>query len=164
MKSPFKIEVFRSEHQKGVEELVLPIQQIEFGVPVTLEGQPDLVDIHGTFQNGNGNFWVATSDDKVVGSVGIVDFGDNRVALKKMFVHADYRGKDLGVASALLNTVFEWCEQHLIPEIYLGTVDILKAAHRFYEKNGFVEISMNQLPEQFPLVAVDTKFYRFTKQ
>ena len=163
MNSVFKIEVFRSEHQKGVEELVLPIQQIEFGVPVTLEGQPDLVDIHGTFQNGNGNFWVAISNDKVIGSVGIVDFGDNRVALKKMFVHADYRGKDLGVASALLNTVFEWCEQHLIPEIYLGTVDILKAAHRFYEKNGFVEISKNQLPEQFPLVAVDTKFYRFTK-
>lgn len=164
MNSVFKIEVFQSEHQKGVEELVLPIQQIEFGVPVTLEGQPDLVDIHETFQNGNGNFWVAISNDKVIGSVGIVDFGDNRVALKKMFVHADFRGKDLGVASALLNTVFKWCEQHSIQEIYLGTVDILKAAHRFYEKNGFVEISKNQLPECFPLVSVDTKFYRFTKQ
>lgn len=160
----YLIEAFRPEHQKGVEELVLPIQQIEFGVPVTLEGQPDLVDINGTFQHDKGNFWVAISSGKIIGSVGIVYFGENRVALKKMFVHADFRGKDLGVASALLNTVFKWCAQHLIQEIYLGTVDILKAAHRFYEKNGFVEISMNQLPERFPLVAVDTKFYRFTFQ
>lgn len=156
----YKIDSFRPEHQTGVEQLVLPIQQIEFGVAVTLEGQPDLVDIKGTFQHGAGNFWVALVDGKVVGSVGIVDIANNQVALKKMFVHADYRGKELGVASALLNTVFDWCAQHSIRVIYLGTVDIQKAAHRFYEKNGFVEVAMSELPEQFPVVAVDTKFYR----
>lgn len=158
----YSIEVFNSTFQKGVEELVLPIQQIEFGVPVTREGQPDLVDIEGTFQRGKGNFWVAVAGEKVIGSVGIVDIGNRQVALKKMFVHAAYRGHDKGVAAKLLHSVFNWCKENSIEEIFLGTVDVLKAAHRFYEKNGFAEIARSELPGAFPIVEVDTKFFKAT--
>jgi predicted N-acetyltransferase YhbS len=34
------------------------------------------------------------------------------------------------------------------------------AAHRFYEKHGFSEIAPAQLPPSFPIMRVDTKFYR----
>jgi hypothetical protein len=34
------------------------------------------------------------------------------------------------------------------------------AAHRFYERNGFVQIPAADLPEAFPLMGVDTRFYR----
>jgi hypothetical protein len=34
------------------------------------------------------------------------------------------------------------------------------AAHRFYEKNGFSQITGAELPSEFPLVHVDTVFYR----
>lgn len=33
------------------------------------------------------------------------------------------------------------------------------AAHRFYEKNGFRELARSELPERFPVMAVDSKFY-----
>jgi hypothetical protein len=36
----------------------------------------------------------------------------------------------------------------------------MKAAHRFYEKNGFVEIAKEQLPESFPLMRVDNRFFK----
>jgi hypothetical protein len=32
---------------------------VEFGIPVTLETQPDLSDIRAFYQHGCGNFWVA---------------------------------------------------------------------------------------------------------
>ena len=33
------------------------------------------------------------------------------------------------------------------------------AAHRFYEKNGFIELQKVALPKAFPIMAVDSKFY-----
>jgi RimJ/RimL family protein N-acetyltransferase len=47
-----------------------------------------------------------------------------------------------------------------VTEIYLGTTAEFLAAHRFYEKNGFKEIAKSQLPPAFPIMAVDTKFYK----
>jgi hypothetical protein len=38
-------------------------------------------------------------------------------------------------------------------------VEVLKAAHRFYEKNDFVRIEKQQLPPAFPVMGVDTIFY-----
>jgi hypothetical protein len=46
-----------------------------------------------------------------------------------------------------------------VREIYLGTTARFLPAHRFYEKNGFREITRSELAERFPVIAVDTKFY-----
>ena len=35
------------------------------------------------------------------------------------------------------------------------------AAHRFYEKNGFESVSIDELPKSFPVLQVDKKFYRY---
>ncbi len=155
-----EIKPFSAEHQTSVEKLVLPIQQIEFGVKTTLEDQPDLMDIAGTFQNGDGNFWIALDGDELVGTVGVVDISNHQVALKKMFVSSSYRGKDKGVAQSLIDTAVEWCRTKGILQIFLGSTPRMYAAHRFYEKNGFVEVSTEQLPPLFPIALVDTKFYR----
>jgi hypothetical protein len=47
-------------------------------------------------------------------------------------------------------------------EIFLGTTEKLKAAHRFYEKNGLIEINRQSLPEEFPVMKVDVRFYKYT--
>jgi GNAT superfamily N-acetyltransferase len=158
-----KIEVveFESRYQQAVEALVLPIQQIEFGVKITREEQPDLVDIKSVFQEGNGNFWVALCGDRVVGSVGVVDIGNQQVALKKMFVNAEFRGKQFGVAQSLMDGAKQWCAARGVKSILLGTTAQMFAAHRFYEKNGFSELLQTELPTNFPVVHVDTKFYKF---
>lgn len=154
------IRPFEETHQRGVEELVLPIQQGEFGVPITREQQPDLMFIQKTFQTGKGNFWVALDGERVVGTIGVVDISNNQVALKKMFVAKDYRGKEKGLSQLLMDTAISWCKAQNIQQVFLGTTDKMYAAHRFYEKNGYVEVQIPELPPLFPVVSVDTKFYR----
>jgi hypothetical protein len=46
-----------------------------------------------------------------------------------------------------------------VRDLFLGTIDAFVAAHRFYERNGFVQIPAADLPEAFPLMGVDTRFY-----
>jgi len=150
---------FSIEHQAGVVGLILPIQQSEFGIPITLADQPDLGDIPGFYQTGSGNFWVALSGAQVVGTISLLDIGNGRGALRKMFVHSEFRGPRYGVARRLLETLLGWCDKNRIREVYLGTTAKFVAAHRFYEKNGFTEIEKSQLPPEFPVMLVDTKFY-----
>ncbi len=47
---------FSKLYQSGVEDVILPIQQTEFGIPITLADQPDLIDIPSFYQKGKGNF------------------------------------------------------------------------------------------------------------
>jgi GNAT superfamily N-acetyltransferase len=152
---------FAGKYQEAVEELVLPIQQIEFGFSVTREDQPDLLDIAGVFQRGAGNFWVALDNDRVVGTVGVVDICNQQLALKKMFVASEFRGKEMGIGQALLDTALAWSRQKGIKQILLGSTAPMKAAHRFYEKNGFIPVDKEELPSNFPIVHVDSKFYRY---
>jgi hypothetical protein len=79
---------FSSEHQAGVIDVILPIQQSEFGISITLKDQPDLQDIPGFYQRGSGNFWVALSGARVVGTISLLDIGGAQGALRKMFVRS----------------------------------------------------------------------------
>lgn len=65
------------------------------------------------------------------------------------------------IALVLLNTLLNWAQSNKIREIYLGTTPKFLAAHRFYEKKGFNEISKKYLPSSFPIMKVDTKFYKY---
>jgi GNAT superfamily N-acetyltransferase len=155
----FHIRPFQPADAPGVASLIVPIQREEFGVAVTLADQPDLADIPGFYRRADGNFWVAEADGRIVGTTGLLDIGDGLGALRKMFVAADFRGRAHGVSGRLLGTLFDWASARKFAKIYLGTTDRFLAAHRFYEKSGFVEIAKRDLPASFPIMAVDTKFY-----
>lgn len=160
MTTPLKLVPFSAEHQVGVLDLIVPIQREEFGIDIRAEDQPDLIDIPNFYQQGNGQFWLAlTETDEVIGSIALLDIGTDQVALRKMFVRADYRGKTYGTAQRLLDTALGWSAQRSVRELFLGTTSAFLAAHRFYEKNGFTEISQSKLPPSFPVMKVDTKFY-----
>jgi N-acetylglutamate synthase-like GNAT family acetyltransferase len=158
--APIDIVPFRPEHAAGVVAVILPIQQAEFGIPITLGMQPDLRDIPGFYQHGHGNFWVALDGGVVVGTIALLDIGNRQAALRKMFVAATHRGVQRAVAHRLLDVLVSWCSAQGLREIFLGTTDKFLAAHRFYEKNGFHPIDRGELPERFPVMAVDTRFYR----
>jgi GNAT superfamily N-acetyltransferase len=158
--SLINIQPFSTPYCEGVVKLILPIQQTEFGIPVTLDDQPDLLDIPGFYQHGRGNFWIAIDDaGTVVGSIALLDIGDGRAALRKMFVADSHRGAGSGLAYSLLKTLLQWSRGRGIQEICLGTTEKFLAAHRFYEKHGFVRIDKTALPEAFPVMSVDTRFY-----
>jgi GNAT superfamily N-acetyltransferase len=150
---------FSPQYADGVVCVILPIQQAEFEIPITLEAQPDLKNIPAFYQRGDGNFWVALDGGEVVGTVALLDIGSHQAALRKMFVAASYRGPEHGVARQLLGTLVAWCRTKGVKAVYLGTTAKFLAAHRFYEKNGFREIAREVLPGSFPIMAVDTKFY-----
>ena len=151
---------FAPQHVKEVGALIVGIQRDEFEIAITLEDQPDLQDIPAFYQQGAGNFWVALAEGEVVGTVALLDLGNQQGALRKMFVHADYRGPGHGVSARLLGTLLEWSRAQGVKEIYLGTTEKFRAAHRFYERNGFQQIPADELPPRFPKMAVDTRFYR----
>ena len=153
---------FEPTYQSGVVSVILPIQQEEFGINITLEDQPDLLDIPGFYQRNAGNFWLALGDGAVVGTIALLDIGNGQGALRKMFVKAPFRGARYGVALRLLEILRRWCEGTGVREVFLGTTATFFAAHRFYEKNGFTEVQRSYLPEAFPIMAVDSKFYRST--
>lgn len=156
------VKEYQHHYQEQVVELILQIQQQEFKIPISKEDQPDLFMIESFYQTGNGNFWVAKYQDEVVGTISLLDIGNNEVALRKMFVQKEYRGQTYNTASLLLENALKWAQTQSLKSIYLGTTPQFLAAHRFYEKNGFVEIDRTELPQSFPVLAVDKKFYRFT--
>ena len=155
------IEVYTDIYKNVVADLILVIQNSEFGIPISLENQPDLNAIPEYYQTNNGNFWIAKIDDEIIGTIALLDIGNYKVALRKMFVDKNYRGKETGVGQKLLNTLINWTRYKGFKEIYLGTTEKFIAAQRFYEKNGFKEIGKQELPVSFPVMEVDVKFYRF---
>jgi GNAT superfamily N-acetyltransferase len=148
-----------NDAQQQIVDLILSIQQLEFNVPITLEDQPDLLDIESNYHMGGGGFWAAWAGEELIGTIAIIATGHRSCAVRKMFVKKDFRGKETGVAQQLLNTLIAYCRSQDIVHIYLGTVDLLKAAHRFYEKNGFERLAAEELPHFFPRMTADNVFY-----
>lgn len=140
-------------------DLILTIQQKEFNVPITIEDQPDLKQIEEFYMKPGGNFWGAFMDGELVGSIALVKFDEKAAAVRKMFVKKEFRGKELNIAQELLEVLISFCRQNGIDSIYLGTVNILKAAMRFYERNHFVQVEKENLPTLFPLMSADNVFY-----
>ena len=139
---------------------ILSIQRDEFGVKVTAEDQTDLREVRAVYQSGTGGFWVAEQAGRIVGTIGLIGFGEREGALRKMFVAAEARGREHGVAARLLAILVDHARAQGIIAITLGTIARLHAAIRFYETNGFKPVAPEDLPEGFPRMAVDTHFFR----
>ena len=157
--SEIEIRPFAAGDIDGVFSVILPIQREEFGFSITADDQPDLAVISDFYQSGKGQFWVAVRGGRIVGTIGLKDIGNSQTALRKMFVAADVRGREHGVAARLLAELVAHAEVQQVKDVFLGTTDTFLAAHRFYEKNGFSEIDRAALPPAFPIMAVDTKFF-----
>jgi DNA-binding MarR family transcriptional regulator/N-acetylglutamate synthase-like GNAT family acetyltransferase len=154
---------YTSIYRQEIIDMILKIQQDEYKLPISIKDQPDLEDID-IFYRKKGEFWVAVNETGVIGTIGIIDIGNGNAVLRKMFVKKEYRGKDKGISVKLLTQLLKWAAQNNFYRIFLGTTPQFLAAHRFYKKNHFVEISKDELPNNFPMMEVDRKFYRYDVQ
>lgn len=145
----------------AVVALIVGIQRGEFGLAIDADDQPDLLDVHTHYQSGGGEFWVAVVGDDVVGTIAAMRFADDAVALRKMFVQGAYRGR-AGLAGRLMATLLAWAASAGVRDVWLGTTDVMEAAHRFYEKHGFARVERSELPSAFPRMEVDSLFFRRT--
>ena len=63
---------------------------------------------------------MALYDGKIVGTISLLDIGNNQVALRKMFVDKEYRGAKFKTASLLLTNAIKWAREKSIKAVYLG--------------------------------------------
>lgn len=157
-----EIREYEARFEDEIVALIVGIQRGEFGIDITAEDQPDLRRVPSFYQRGAGNFWIAVDGGRLAGTLALLDIGDGQAAIRKMFVARDYRGARHGTARRLLEALFERARRHRIEEIFLGTTVHYHAAHRFYEKHGFTRIEKAALPASFPVMEVDTLFYRIS--
>ena len=150
----------RPDQAGAVRALVLGILNGEYGMALTLDELPDLVDAHRTYvASGAGWFWVAISDGAVVGCIGVLQLDGADHELRRMYVDPAHRGR--GIAQRLLDRAMAWCTDHGVGALYLETNEQWKAARHLYEKHGFQPVARDELPAAFPVVRVATGFYRF---
>lgn len=153
-----QIQPIQNEYENQIVDLILNIQQKEFNVPITLEDQPDLLDIQNFYFKSGGTFLGAFIDEKLVGTIALVKFNPEAAAIRKMFVKKEFRGKEFQIAQQLLEQLIAYSKENGIEDLYLGTVSLLQAALRFYEKNNFATIPKEALPTDFPLMKPDNVF------
>jgi len=155
----FLIKSIYNEYSHQIIDLILDIQKNEFHLPITLDQQPDLQDVETYYHQGGGNFWGVFVNENLIGTIALINCGYNSGCIRKMFVKKEYRGKELGIAQQLLDTLIQYCKDKGIMHLYLGTTHQLKAAHRFYERNKFTSIASADLPTYFPRMRTNTMFY-----
>jgi GNAT superfamily N-acetyltransferase len=155
-----QIQPIHNEYGEQIIDLILSIQQKEFGLSITINQQLDLLDIDTHYHKSGGCFWGAFVGEELVGTIALINTGHHAGCIRKMFVKKDYRGKEWGTAQKLLDVLLQFCRDNDITDVQLGTVEQLKAAHRFYERNGFEQIAKEQLPSYFPFMLTDTMFFQ----
>lgn len=150
---------FQPQYSQQVIDLILDIQNNEFQVGFSLEQQPDIIDVNSFYLNSGGDFLIALHDNQVIGTIAALKISDSDYAIRKMFVAKDFRGKDYKVAQHLLDRLISSLQAKNAHKTYLGTIDKYQAAIRFYTKNGFTQLSKEELPSYFPLAPVDNVFF-----
>lgn len=142
-----------------IAEFVESIQVREFGLPIKKDTNDCILNADSTYIHNNESFfWYAHDPEgSIIGSIGLKPFDINMMELKKLFIHADHRGS--GLADLIHSTALGAAKDHGIESIYLGTVEELKSAHRFYDKNGYQRISKADLPSKFKVGYFDNVFY-----
>jgi N-acetylglutamate synthase-like GNAT family acetyltransferase len=155
---PVKIEPWKSGDQDAVIQFIVGIQQGEFRLPITGDDQPDLSAVESFYRANGGEFWVASDDGRVVGTIALVGFEPGHAAIRKMFVAPSHRGK-VGLATTLMTVLIEWAGEHALHDIWLGTTSVMTTAQRFYTRHGFSQVDRSDLPAAFPMMAVDSVFF-----
>ncbi|MEH7215750.1 GNAT family N-acetyltransferase, partial [Priestia megaterium] len=123
---------------------------VEAGVGISIEEQPDILDIQSNYINEGGNFWIALNDDKeVVGSIGLQKKTDDIAILKKFFVYKDYRGKELGTGKKLYEALLDFAKNQGFSTVILDTPSQATRSHSFYKKVGFKKITKENLPIKY---------------
>ena len=113
----------------------------------------------------NSIFLIAELDDKPAGYAKLIVGGREEgisavkpIELSRLYSHQEYLGK--GVGQNLMDACFELAKSQDHDVMWLGVWEYNPRAQRFYEKNGFIEVAKEQLPPSFPVMKVDSRFYR----
>jgi GNAT superfamily N-acetyltransferase len=154
-----QIERFSKPRESEVWALISQVWA-EFDIHADPRVESDLGDLTHAYQKGASGFWLATSDDRVVGTACLKDLEDGLIAVKRFYVLKAFRGATIGTAQRLLDHLVAHARQSGANALCLGTIELTVAAQRFYEKNGFLRVERSELPTEQFAADIDTLFYR----
>lgn len=146
--------------RKQIITFITTIQKDEFHIPVTDDINAGILKAEEEYYYHHScNFWYAVDDSgSIIGSIGLKKINKHDAEIKKFFVSKPYRGK--GVSKKLFQTLLTAATKHQFHYLYLGTVDVLHTAKRFYENQGFIRIPASKLPSGFIRCGLDTTFFK----
>ena len=154
--SDYEIVAYAGGRDPEVASLILTIQREDVGLDVPIEEQPELFDIADAYRDGA--FWVALAGDEIVGTIGIMRYGDSGV-LKKLFVRQDYRGP-AGAAYGLHDKAMEWAAAQGLAAILLDTPSLATRSHAFYRRRGYRVVSRAELPKTYDFPDRDSLIFK----
>ena len=131
-------EIQKNDNQQ-IAQLIRAIL-IEMGVPTVGTAYEDaaLDMMFETYKNNASNYYVVTSEKKIIGGAGIAQLEnstENICELQKMYFSPEARGKGLG--SQMIETCLQKAKELGYEKCYLETLPYMKAARKLYEKVGF---------------------------
>lgn len=140
---------FDEKYTKDVIDLVLHFQNDGTRPLVTVDDQPDLLNIEDSYIKAGGNFWIAVDDGKLAGSIGIMPCGNKTAVMKKFFVYEKYQGEPFHLGQKLYSYLLEFAKEKGYEIIMLDTPRNTVRAHKFYEMAGFKKVREKDLPIKF---------------
>ena len=150
---------FEDSYAQDVIDLVLHFQNDGTRPFVTVNDQPDMLDIKENYINAGGDFWIAVDNDKLIGSIGIMPYSKEIAVLKKFFVYEAYQGEPFHLGQKLYAAFLSFAKEKGFTTILLDTPHNTVRAHKFYEKAGFKKIAENELPLKFSHPYKDCDFF-----
>ena len=151
------IETYTDEFTDEIINLILNIQNDEAGINLSLQEQPDLLNIKQSYQQDGGEFWVALHDGKVIGTIGLMIKEANCAILKKFFVKREYRSQKVGLS--LYYELLKYANVMGVKHIILDTPSVAHTSHGFYERAGFRKIQKEALPVAYSYPDRDSILY-----
>jgi putative acetyltransferase len=105
----------------------------------------DLSDIQAYYHDSGGCFdvLVDNSAGKIIGTVGLHPMKEGMVELRKMYLHASYRGRGLG--RFLLEHALTQARRRRFDSVFLETSSVLREALCLYQSAGFQKCSSEHL-------------------
>ncbi|HNV86566.1 MAG TPA: GNAT family N-acetyltransferase [Candidatus Omnitrophota bacterium] len=120
-----------------VRELITGILEREFSPEERAYFGSDIEHVFRNYAGPRETFFVATDQDKVVGTAGIKEEDDRNALLRRIFVRSDYRGRKIG--SQLISNAVSFCKTQGYQEIIFKTTSRMSEAIKLCEANGFVK-------------------------
>lgn len=153
------ISQFEDRYTQDVINLVLHFQNDGTRPIVSVDDQPDLLNIVGEYIVKGGNFWIARDGERLIGSIGIMPYSAEIAVLKKFFVYENYQGAPYHIGRSLYNELLAFAKKRVYKTILLDTPHNTERAHKFYEKAGFKMVKEEELPVSFSHPYKDCDFF-----
>ncbi|MBN8572069.1 MAG: GNAT family N-acetyltransferase [Ignavibacteria bacterium] len=104
----------------------------------TIVSDPTLHTMYENFNSGNGVYYIAIEDGKILGGAGInqLEGSSEKICeLQRMFLLPESRGK--GIGKKLMELCVQAAKDFGYEKIYLETLDNMSDARKLYLKSGF---------------------------